>query len=110
MNYVGGEWIDGSGQQFRSLDPYEEEVLFTGRSATVSDVNAAVHAARKAFGDWSRSSLEYRFELLDAVKSAITSRQEELAKTISREMGKPLWESKGEVAQSLLAFLFVFLP
>jgi succinylglutamic semialdehyde dehydrogenase len=104
MNYVGGEWIDGSGQPFRSLDPYGEELLFDGRSATLTDVNTAVHGARRAFDDWSRSSLDYRLELLDAVKSAIGSRQEELAKTISREMGKPFWESKGEVAAMLGKF------
>lgn len=104
MNFVDGEWIDTSGEKLRSLDPYGEEVLFDGRSSTVDDVNAAVHAARGAHGDWSRSSLEYRLDLLKAVRSAIASRQEEIAQTISKEMGKPFWESKGEVAAMLGKF------
>jgi len=64
-------------------------------------VDEAVDAARKAFPTWRRKPFAERAELLKKYQAAIKRREEELTEAIAREVGKPLWESKTEVASML---------
>jgi succinylglutamic semialdehyde dehydrogenase len=95
--YIGGAWREGDGESFASHDPATGDIVWKGRSATADDVAEAMAAARLAFPAWSRRPVEARIEVVRAFAKAIEKRAELIAQTISREMGKALWDSKGEV-------------
>ncbi|MGV8843724.1 MAG: succinylglutamate-semialdehyde dehydrogenase [Pseudomonas sp.] len=96
-HYIAGVWQAGQGESIDSLNPVTQAVLWTGQSATASQVDAAVVAARSAFPAWARSSLDERIAVLERFAVALKSHAEELARCIGEETGKPLWESATEV-------------
>lgn len=83
--------------QFTSKNPVTNEVLWEGQAATYKDIDAAIQTARQAFPDWSSLTFEQRAEKLLAFKEALGSCKQLFAETISKETGKPLWESKTEI-------------
>ena len=95
--YIGGAWRAGAGERFASHDPATGDKVWEGRAADADDVAEAMAAARLAFPSWSRRPLEERVAIARAFAKAIEARADEIARTISREMGKPLWDAKGEV-------------
>ncbi len=96
--YVHGEWISGYGKEFSSIDPYNGDVLWTAPGASASDVSRAVKSAKMALRTWSSLPFEKRAEFLLSYKKQLDKRSETLALAIAQETGKPLWESKTEVA------------
>lgn len=96
--YIDGEWRGGSGDVFQNHCPATGEITWEGAAASPSEVNAAVHAARKAFPGWARTSIDERKAVLEAYAEALAKRKDEIAQAISRDMGKALWESQGEAA------------
>lgn len=96
-HFINNEWITGSGFPFASRNPATEEVVWQGPAATDVEVNAAVTAARHALGPWSRLPLQERIDYLEKFKTALIKKNDLLAEAISKETGKPLWESKGEI-------------
>ncbi len=95
---INGEWRDGAGGEFSSTDPSTGEQIWKGASATKADVNDAVSAARAAFQEWALSPLEERIAIVERYRDLIKRDADELAKLISRETGKPYWETKTEAA------------
>ncbi len=95
--YIGGQWRAGGGDQFSSHDPASGDKVWEGRAATPDDVSEAMAAARLAFPAWSRRTIEDRVAIVRAFGKAIEKRSDELARTISREMGKAAWDARGEV-------------
>ncbi|MEQ1619648.1 MAG: succinylglutamate-semialdehyde dehydrogenase [Terricaulis sp.] len=95
--YMDGKWQDGAGEAFPSYDPATGDKVWEGRAANEDDVAEAMAAARLAFPTWSRRPLQERIAIARAFAKAIEARGGELANLISREMGKALWDSKGEV-------------
>lgn len=65
-------------------------------SSNNQDVDFAVEAARSAFKSWSKLSLDDRINYVLKLKDVFIARKEEIAKCISRETGKPYWETLGE--------------
>ena len=63
--YIAGEWLAGQGETFESLNPVTQQVLWSGTGATVDQVESAVQAARQAFPDWARRTLEERIAVLE---------------------------------------------
>ena len=96
--FINGRWRDGGGETFASVDPSTGVPVFEGASANEQDVRNAVDAARAAFRDWATASLESRIEVLERYRDIIKRDAEKLARLISRETGKPLWETKTEAA------------
>ena len=78
-----------------STDPCTGETVWAGPAG---DVDAAVGAARAAFPAWARSGLDARIGFARAFQAAVKARAEDFARLISRETGKPLWETRTEVA------------
>ena len=72
------------------VNPATEEVVGTVAEGTPADVDAAVSAAVAAFPAWSRTSVDERAEVVRAVIDGLRARSEELAATMTREMGTPL--------------------
>ncbi len=82
---------------FSSLNPATGAVVWTGPAADADAVDRAATRARAAFPDWSRRPHDERAAVLRAFAARLGARQAELADQISREVGKPLWESLTEV-------------
>lgn len=85
----------------RSIDPATEECVWEGPQADAAAVHEAVARARRAFPAWASLSLTSRVEHVQAFKAALQDRRDALAVTISRETGKPLWETRAEVASMI---------
>ncbi|WP_208294962.1 succinylglutamate-semialdehyde dehydrogenase [Pseudomonas graminis] len=95
--YIAGAWQDGQGDAFESLNPVTQQVIWSGKSATAGQVDAAVKSARQAFPAWATRSLDERIAVLEAFATALKNRADEIARCIGEETGKPLWESATEV-------------
>ncbi len=95
---IGGEWREGAGAEFKSFDPSTGETLWSGAAATRGDVSDAVNAARGAFEKWALTPLNQRIEIMERYRDLIKRDADDLARLISRETGKPFWETKTEAA------------
>jgi aldehyde dehydrogenase (NAD+) len=88
--YIGGKWAEPAGPQtVQVVDPTTEAAFATVGMGTAKDVDRAVTAARKAFADFSASSVAERIALLERILAAYAARQSDLANVIAREMGSP---------------------
>ena len=95
---IDGEWRDGAGAEFQSFDPATGEAVWSGKGATGADVGDAVSAARAAFKDWALTPLAERIAIVERYRDLVKRDAEDLARLISRETGKPFWETKTEAA------------
>jgi malonate-semialdehyde dehydrogenase (acetylating)/methylmalonate-semialdehyde dehydrogenase len=101
-NYVGGEWVAPS--TTRSLpveDPATGEVLGHVPLSTTADVHAAVHAARLAFAAWRETPPIERVRILFRLKDLLERNLDDLARSLTREHGKIVAESKGEIRRGI---------
>lgn len=85
----------------QSLDPATGEVVWEGEEADAGVVHSALARARRAFPGWAALPNDRRVAHVQAFKAALEERREGLATVISRETGKPLWETRGEVASMI---------
>ena len=98
VHFLEGEWVEGNGSVLRSSCPATLETVWVGTSATPSEVDRSIRSARAAFANWALLPTEERICFAERFAGEIRKREELLAGLISREMGKPLWESRTEVA------------
>ncbi len=96
--YIDGTWRGGRGAKFAKTCPATGEVTWQGVAAEGSEVAEAVVSARRAFRDWSRRLQDERTAILERYAEEIGKRSEAIAEVISRDMGKALWDSRGEAA------------
>ncbi|MEQ9143348.1 MAG: aldehyde dehydrogenase family protein [Parvibaculaceae bacterium] len=97
--YINGQWVDPvSPRTFDVINPATEEGFATISMGSAADVDKAVAAAKAAFPAYSRTSREERMALLGKIMEVYQSRYDEIAETISKEMGAPLWLSKAAQA------------
>jgi succinylglutamic semialdehyde dehydrogenase len=96
--FINGEWRDGRGDPIASFDPATGERVFEAASATRDDVNEAMAAAHRAFQGWALTPLEERIRILERFRDIIQRDADALARLISKETGKPFWETKTEAA------------
>ncbi|MDB4460760.1 aldehyde dehydrogenase family protein, partial [bacterium] len=68
---IGGEWINGAGEILESTCPVDDAVIWSGKTATRSQVDAAFAAARSAFGPWWDLSVESRIEIAEAYRDNV---------------------------------------
>jgi aldehyde dehydrogenase (NAD+) len=89
--YINGEWVNPvAPHEFPVVNPATEEVVGTISLGGPTDVNKAVAAANRAFEWFSETSVEDRLSLLRRIVEVYKSKGEEMAATISTEMGAPL--------------------
>jgi acyl-CoA reductase-like NAD-dependent aldehyde dehydrogenase len=89
--FIGGEWVEPSGSEaIEVVNATTEEVMGTVPACDAADTNRAVAAARAAFDEWSRTPREERASYLAAIAAGLGERSEEIAATISQELGMPL--------------------
>ncbi|HEY0053232.1 MAG TPA: succinylglutamate-semialdehyde dehydrogenase [Caulobacteraceae bacterium] len=95
--YIGGRWVEGEGPDLVSTDPATGAPVWRGRTASAAQATQAVAAARAAFDDWSARPRQDRIDIALRYKAALVERTPAFAEAISRETGKPLWETKAEL-------------
>lgn len=95
--FVDGRWREGGDDAFASIDPATGAQVWQGRSASMDDAAEAVAAARRAFPDWSRRPRQDRIDAVKRYQAILKDRAEDFARVISRETGKPLWETRQEL-------------
>ncbi|WP_290049533.1 NAD-dependent succinate-semialdehyde dehydrogenase [Amycolatopsis solani] len=97
--FIGGKWVAaGSGKTFPVVDPATGKELCQVADASPADGLAALDAAVAAQSDFAKMAPRERGEILRRAYELLMKRQEELALLMTLEMGKPLAESKGEIA------------
>ena len=103
LNYIGGTWVPSStNETFVSRNPanVDEELGSFPRSRSV-DVDKAVAAAADAYASWHRVPVPERADYVLRVGLILEKRKEELSELMTREMGKTLRESRGDVQEGI---------
>jgi alpha-ketoglutaric semialdehyde dehydrogenase len=101
-NHIDGRWVDSvSGDAFEDIDPATGEVIATATRSTIADVDKAVDAAKRAADAWRLYPAPKRGEILYRAGEIMLRRKDELAREMTREMGKVLAESRGDVQEGI---------
>ncbi len=95
--FINNQWKSGSGDLFSSLNPATGEIIWQGKEASQADVEDAVSCAQQAFEKWSSLLIDERSRLLVEFSEILRDSQRDFAEIISKETGKTLWDSLGEV-------------
>jgi len=103
QNFINGRWVDAkSGKTFENRNPANwDEVVGLFPKSGREDVEAAVKAARAAFATWRLVPAPKRGDILRKVGDIMVARKEELARQMTREMGKVLAETRGDVQEGI---------
>jgi len=102
-NYIGGKWQDASrGESFENRNPANwDDVIGKFPLSDASDVDRAVQSAKRGFEIWRRTPAPARGDVLRRVGDVMTRRKDEIADAMTREMGKPLQETRGDVQEGI---------
>ena len=102
-NFINGEWVESrSGKSMENRNPANtDELIGMFPLATEDDVNAAVDAAREAYKTWRLVPAPKRAEILFRAAEILVRRKEDLARDMTREMGKVLAEARGDVQEAI---------
>jgi aldehyde dehydrogenase (NAD+) len=104
--YIDGKWVSpAKAQDFEVINPANEEPVATISLGTAADVDRAVGAAKRAFESYSETTVEERLAFLRRIIEAYKAKSEEMAETISQEMGAPISLSRAAQAPSGLGHL-----
>ena len=100
QNFIGGTWVPAkSGKTFDSRNPATGEVVGRCADSGQEEVNAAVQAATVAFESWRKTPAPRRGEILFRAAERLAKEKDDLARTVTQEMGKVLTEGKGDVQE-----------
>ncbi|MBI4552779.1 MAG: aldehyde dehydrogenase family protein [Candidatus Latescibacteria bacterium] len=101
-NYIGGRWVDTApGRRFENINPATGEALGLFPRSSTEDVRKAVDAAEQAFTEWRLMPAPKRGEILFQAGQLLVERKEEVARDMTREMGKVLKEARGDVQEAI---------
>ncbi|PWB70138.1 MAG: aldehyde dehydrogenase [Anaerolineales bacterium] len=100
QNYINGRWVKGR-NTFPTINPANEEIVADIAQAELSDVDAAVSAAKEAFNSWRLTPAPLRGEMLFRVGDILKQKKEELAQLLTRDMGKVIAEARGDVQEAI---------
>jgi aldehyde dehydrogenase (NAD+) len=102
-NFIGGQWkAPSTGAYFENRNPADTRDLIGQFPASgVADVEEAVASAQRGFAQWKRTPPPARGDVLRRVGDLLAARKEELADIMTREMGKPLAETRGDVQEGI---------
>src|SRR5881398_3411480 len=102
-NFIDGEWVEAStGETFENRNPADtREVVGIFQKSAKADVDAAVEAAKQAFEKWRLTPAPQRAEIIFRAGEILIERKEEFARDMTREMGKILSETRGDVQEAI---------
>ena len=93
--YIDGKWVQPIGTgSIGVINPATEEIIGKIPVGSKKDIDNAASAARIAFDSWSKSSIKTRIDILNALSNALKERGEEIAQTITAEVGTPIGYSR----------------
>jgi acyl-CoA reductase-like NAD-dependent aldehyde dehydrogenase len=103
QNFINGEWVaPKSGKTIENRNPANtEEIIGVFPASTAEDVSAAVAAAQNAYKTWRLVPAPKRAEILFRAAELILERKEEFSRDMTREMGKVLAETRGDVQEAI---------
>ncbi len=103
QNFINGKWVDAkSGRTFENRNPANwDEVVGTFPKSGKEDVDEAVKSARNAFEMWRLIPAPKRGDIMRKVGDLMVAKREELARQMTREMGKVLAETRGDVQEGI---------
>src|SRR5881296_4730037 len=97
--YVNGQWVQAaSGQSLNVDNPATGEIIGTVPKLSAAETRQAIEAANRAFPAWSKKTAKERAAIMRRWFDLMMANQDDLARLMTTEQGKPLAESKGEVA------------
>lgn len=102
-NFIDGQWVEpSSGEYFENRNPARwSEVIGLWPKSSQADVDRAAAAARAAFPGWSRTPAPARGDILRRVGELLVERKDEIARAATREMGKTVQETRGDVQEGI---------
>src|SRR5688572_19258828 len=102
-NYIAGEWVDpSSGDHFENRNPAnQQDLIGLWPRSNREDVERAVQAAKRGFEVWRRTPAPLRGDVIRRAGDIIAARKEEIARAMTREMGKVLKETLGDVQEGI---------
>jgi len=108
LNFIAGEWVPAhSGKTYQNNNPADRrEAVAEYASGGREDAQDAIQAAAKAFPGWAATTPVARGRVLSKASQILESRKAELAELLTREEGKTLVESTGEVQRAIDIFRF----
>lgn len=105
-NYIDGDWVEGGAGRIDVIDPATGEKLAAHALADAADVDRAVQAARRVHLSGTLTSMRpiERGRMVQAMGRYLIDNKDEIARVLTLEQGKPLWESHIEVEGAALYF------
>src|SRR6266480_4027002 len=102
-NFIDGEWVEAStGDTFEDRNPADtRDVVGIFQKSGKADVDAAVEAAKRAFTKWRQVPAPRRAEIVYRAAEMLMERKEEYSRDMTREMGKILKETRGDVQEAI---------
>jgi aldehyde dehydrogenase (NAD+) len=102
-NFIGGNWLEStSAKTVNNINPANtDDVIGMNRQATREEARAAVEAAAAALHDWRRTPPPARGKIVAKAARLMEAAKEELAQILTREEGKTISESRGELQRSI---------
>ena len=102
-NFIDGEWVESStGETFENRNPADtRDLVGIFQKSNRADVNAAVDAAKRAFAKWRLVPAPRRAEIVFRAAEILIERKEDYARDMTREMGKVLAETRGDVQEAI---------
>jgi aldehyde dehydrogenase (NAD+) len=102
-NFINGEWVEArSGKAIENRNPADtDELIGMFADSTEEDVNNAVEAAKEAYKKWRLVPAPKRAEILFRAAELLVKRKEDFARDMTREMGKILAETRGDVQEAI---------
>src|ERR671928_426444 len=102
-NFIAGAWVEPStGAYFDNVNPADHrDIIGRFPASSREDVDRAVASATRGFELWRRTPAPARGDVLRRVGDLLVQRKEEIAELMTREMGKPLAETRGDVQEGI---------
>ena len=102
-NFIAGAWVPpDSGEYFENRNPADRnDLIGTFPLSGTTDVHRAVASARRGFAQWRATPAPARGDVLRLVGDLLSKRKVEIADAMTREMGKPLTETRGDVQEGI---------
>jgi aldehyde dehydrogenase (NAD+) len=102
-NYIGGEWVEpASGEYFENRNPADtRELIGLWPRSSREDLERAVASAKRGFEVWRRTPAPLRGDVIRRAGDLLADRKDEVARAMTREMGKVLKETTGDVQEGI---------
>jgi malonate-semialdehyde dehydrogenase (acetylating)/methylmalonate-semialdehyde dehydrogenase len=101
-NYVGGQWVPSTAtERLDVINPLDASVLARVPMSSAADLDAAVAAARAALPEWRAVSVIERARRLFRLRELLDARREDLARSVTTELGKTIGDARAEVARMI---------